>query len=52
MLDLDDVDDIQVIALKKAERDVLGNRTFTIDDIEDIIDANLDPRYVCQNFDI
>ncbi|ADC68763.1 hypothetical protein MFS40622_0063 [Methanocaldococcus sp. FS406-22] len=52
MLDLEDVDDIQVIALKKDERDILGHRTFTIDDIEDIIDANLDPRYVCQNFDI
>lgn len=52
MLDLDDIDDTQVIALKKDERDILGHRTFTIDDIEDIIDANLDPRYVCQNFDI
>ncbi|XRO77395.1 ATP-dependent nuclease [Methanocaldococcus sp. 10A] len=52
MLDLDDIEDIQIIALKKDGSDIFGHRTFSIDDIEDIIDANLDPRYVCQNFDI
>ncbi|AEF96277.1 AAA family ATPase [Methanotorris igneus] len=50
ILDMDE--DIRVITLRKTQSDILEHNTFSIEDIEDIIDANLDPRYVCQNFEI
>lgn len=51
ILDLEDTEDIKIHLLRK-KNDVLASKTIGVDELEDLIDANTDPRLLVDSVDI